>query len=46
MLSDTNLSNDIYLTQQNYQCDDLNSNTPSDPSDQEYDDENFDETFR
>ena len=42
IISDTILSNDIYLTQQNYRRDDSNGNTPSDPSNYESDDENFD----
>ena len=42
VISDIILSNDIYLTQQNYQHHhNANGNTPSDQSDKESDDENF-----
>ena len=63
IVSDTILSNDIYLTQQKYQCDgnkpsershsqqnyqrdDSNGNSPSDPSDHDTDDENFDDKIQ
>ena len=44
LVSDTISSNEIYLTQQNYQhYDRSKGNTPSHPSDQESDEENFDD---
>ena len=46
MISGTNLSNDIYLTQLNHQRHDSNGKTPCDFSNQESDDENFDDEIQ